>query len=128
MAQYLLDTHTLLWMQDDSSVLSDQSKTILSHASNELFVSIVSFWEVVIKVSLGKLTINYTIDELHAASGASGIEVLPIQLPQLATLSTLPFFHKGPFDRLIIAQSMTNNLQIITKDQYFSQYPVKVVW
>lgn len=128
MSKYLLDTHTLLWMQDDSAMLSDKSKKILSNSSNELSVSIASFWEIVIKISLGKLTIKYTIDELFDACATNSIIVLPIHLAQLTTLSTLPFLHRDPFDRMIIATGISHNLSIITKDQYINQYQVKVIW
>ncbi len=102
----MLDTHTLLWIQEDSPNLSTKAKETIRENSNDLYVSIASFWEIAIKISLGKLTLGYTLDELSNACTINNIIVLPIQLSNLNHLGKLPFRHKDPFDRIISATAI----------------------
>lgn len=128
MKDFLLDTHTLLWMQDNNPSLSTNSAKILTNPDNNLYVSIVSFWEISIKQSLGKLELSYSLDELNSACKASRVEILPISLDQLNILKALPFVHRDPFDRLIIATAISLNCNLISKDAYFEKYEIEVVW
>ena len=128
MKSYLLDTHTLLWMQDDNLNLSKKVKNILSNSEIILFVSIVSFWEITIKESLRKLELDYSLEELFEACIKSNIEILSLDVKSLKTLKTLPFFHKDPFDRMIIATAKSNNLDIISRDSNFKKYEVGLIW
>lgn len=128
MGQYLLDTHVLLWMQDDNSQLPDHIKGILSDQSNDLYISIVSIWEVVIKKSLGKLRLGYTIDELIQSCVFSNIMILPLQPAFLLILEKLPFHHRDPFDRIIAATAMELNYQLISKDANLKKYDLRVLW
>ncbi len=80
MGQYLLDTHTLLWLQDDNPKLSERAKSIILNRNNELHVSIVSFWEITIKRSLGKLVLGYSLTQLYHACIMSDIIIIPIEL------------------------------------------------
>jgi len=128
MGKYLLDTHTLLWVQEDSPHLSAKAKETIRKKTNEIYVSIASFWEIVIKISLGKLILNYTLNELHNACVFNNIIVLPIQLSNLNHLENLPFHHKDPFDRLISATAIDLQLQVITKDGNIGKYPLNILW
>ncbi len=128
MGHYLLDTHVLLWMQDDSDKLPNDIKTILSNAENELYVSIASIWEIVVKKSLGKLQLGYSIEELINSCILSNVIILPIQPSFLLLLETLPFYHRDPFDRLIIATAINSNYELISKDTNLRKYPLPIIW
>ncbi|MEO8028017.1 MAG: type II toxin-antitoxin system VapC family toxin [Bryobacteraceae bacterium] len=124
----LLDTHALIWAVRSPDRLSARVVKMLS-GDAELFVSAASLWEIVIKVGLKKLELGappetvfpLILDALHA-------RLLPIALDHLYELSRLPRLHGDPFDRLLIAQAMTEQLPIVTMDQEFARYPVPVVW
>ena len=124
----LLDTHTFLWFIDDSPQLSAHAKSILE-ADTELLLSTVSLWEIAIKISIGKLTLaqpyNVLIPEQLALNS---IKELPISLAHLDVVSALPFAHRDPFDRLIIAQAITESLPIVSADSAFDFYPIKRLW
>ena len=126
--QFVLDTHTLLWMQDDSELLSANAKDILCDSRNELYVSIASFWEITIKQSLGKLHLSYTIDELVQSCAINNIFILPIQISYLKVLSLLPLFHRDPFDRIIAATALEMNYALISKDSNLHKYDLMVIW
>lgn len=128
MKEFLLDTHTLLWMQDNNSSLSTNSVKVLTDPNNNLYVSIASFWEISIKQSLGKLELSYSLDELNLACIASRVEILPIALDELNILKALPFIHRDPFDRLIISTAIRYNYGVISKDEHFHKYDVAVIW
>ncbi len=128
MPQYLLDTHTLLWMQDDNKNLSPLAKRILSDEDSELYISVASFWEITIKLSLVKLELGYTINDLINACSISNISIIPIEIAFLNELLILPSFHKDPFDRIIASTAISMNLSIITLDEYLNQYDLNIVW
>jgi PIN domain nuclease of toxin-antitoxin system len=92
------------------------------------FVSIASLWEMAIKISLGKLELKMPFDHIEQQIAANGFEILPITLQDILTVSTLPFHHRDPFDRIIIAQSLNNDMIVISKDKFFDQYQAKVRW
>lgn len=124
MKGFLLDTHTLLWMQENHPSLSDNSIKVLTNLNNHLYVSIVSFWEITIKQSLGKLHLSYSLDQLNSAC----IKVLPIVTKDLNILKSLPFIHRDPFDRLIISTAISNDYRLISKDEHFQKYDIEVIW
>lgn len=128
MGQYLLDTHTLLWLHDDSPRLSERAKSIIIDNTNDIHVSIASFWEITIKKSLGKLILGYTIVELYHACITNNIIILPIQLSNLSRLENLEFIHRDPFDRLIAATAIDGEMDIISVDANMAKYPLKVIW
>jgi PIN domain nuclease of toxin-antitoxin system len=128
MGQFLLDTHVLLWMQDDNDNLSAEIKDILSDSANDLYISIVSIWEIVVKKSLGKLQLDYSIEELIKSCVLSNIIILPVQPSFLLTLEKLPFHHRDPFDRLIAATALDLSYNLISKDSNLNKYPVNVIW
>jgi PIN domain nuclease of toxin-antitoxin system len=125
---YLIDTHTLLWLLDDEQHIPDQTLSQLKSPDNQLFVSIASLWEIAIKRSLGKLTIDrptqVIIDELPRI----GIALLPILPTHILRVETLPFHHRDPFDRIIIAQALVEGCIIVSKDSNFPLYNVPLLW
>ena len=124
----LLDTHTFLWFIDDSSQLSQKGKTLLE-ADNELLLSIASLWEIAIKLRLGKLTVAVPIEVLMTQQlTQNDIEILPITVTPLIVVSTLPLHHRDPFDRLLIAQAMVEQMPIVSADPAFDAYPVQRLW
>ena len=125
---YLLDTHTLLWYLNDDPLLSAYSKTLIENPDHTITASIASFWEMTIKHALGKLRLETTIQEIYDATTAQEISILPIEIDHLTCLYSVPFHHRDPFDRLLIAQAMTEDLVMISKDQHLTQYDIQLVW
>jgi PIN domain nuclease of toxin-antitoxin system len=124
----LLDTHTFLWFIDDSPLLSTKGKALLE-ADNELLLSIGSLWEIAIKLCLGKLTVAMPLEMLMTQQLTSNdIDILAITVPHLVTVSALPLHHRDPFDRLIIAQAMVEQMPIVSADPAFDAYPVERLW
>jgi PIN domain nuclease of toxin-antitoxin system len=123
----LLDTHILLWFYSGSSQLSSVAKNLIKDTSNECYISIASLWEITIKYHLGKLELEDSLEELFAFIVRNKINVIPIEFSHLLTILSLPHIHKDPFDRIIIAQSISENLTIISKDGFFGQYEVNII-
>lgn len=128
MKKYLLDTHVLLWMQDDNIALSNRARNILEYPTLNLYLSIASLWEITIKQSIGKLQLEYSFDELIESCNETNITVLPIDIEILKTLKALPFLHRDPFDRIIIATSIKLGLDFISSDEIAKKYMPEVIW
>ncbi|UTC67659.1 MULTISPECIES: type II toxin-antitoxin system VapC family toxin [unclassified Treponema] len=124
---YLLDTHTLLWFLNDSPKLSKRALEIIT-TEGKIFFSIVSLWEIAIKKTIGKLDLDSSISEIEALCYEKDISLIQIKAKHLDKIIELPNIHSDPFDRLIIAQSIIENLILITKDINIPHYPVKTVW
>jgi PIN domain nuclease of toxin-antitoxin system len=125
----LLDAHALLWFLTGSSKLSTKALAFIQDPRNTLFVSPATLWEIGIKDALGKLTLPEPFDQLFPARlDASNILLLPILVPHLQAHRRLPFHHNDPFDRLIIAQALADDLTIISCDSAFAAYGVKLLW
>lgn len=129
MAAYLLDTHTILWYSENNENLSPKAAKIISNPDNELFVSIASFWEISLKINIGKLQSSINIDELYNYLVHNNINVLPIKLEHLNVVKSLPLFHRDPFDRLIISQASFENLIVLSRDNNFELYEdITIIW
>ena len=127
--KYLLDTHTLLWFLKGDKKLSDKARQLIDSPRNEKFISIVSLWEIAIKVSLGKLVLNKPFEKLFPEQlDFNRIEILDITVDCLIKLTTLPFHHRDPFDRLIIAQTLVEGFPIIGTDTIFDAYGINREW
>ena len=126
--RYLLDTHTVIWHFDDSAKLSQKAIEITDNPENLLYVCSISLWEIAIKMSLGKLNLNFTLDKFLAAVKESDINILKIEDEYLSKLSELPYIHKDPFDRLLISTALVENLTIITIDENMQKYEVPWIW
>ena len=127
--QFLLDTHTFLWFILDSPNLSTSAKTIIETASNNRLLSVASIWEMAIKSSIGKLTFNQPFERfIPYQLRINDIKLLEIQLAHTVAIVNLPFYHRDPFDRLIIGQSIVENIPVITADSAFEEYPIQILW
>jgi PIN domain nuclease of toxin-antitoxin system len=128
--RYLLDTHTLLWYLDDSPNLSEVEGDIIDSPKNEIFVSMASIWEVAIKISLKKPSFVFDggTKKLVELINQNHFILLNITPYHIAELEKLPFHHKDPFDRIIIATAIAQNWPLLSKDHRFASYPVKTLW
>jgi PIN domain nuclease of toxin-antitoxin system len=125
----LLDTHTFLWFINDDAALSVTAKAMIEDVSSTVYLSIASVWEMAIKVSLGKLTMPLPLDNFITEQLLeNNINLHPIHVRHTGLVATMPFHHRDPFDRMIIAQSLSDQLPIIGQDQIFDAYGVKRHW
>ncbi|MBL8295373.1 MAG: type II toxin-antitoxin system VapC family toxin [Bryobacterales bacterium] len=115
----LLDTHLILWWLLDSPSLSEQARTLISFPENTVFVSAVSFWEIWLKVSLGKLRLPA---DFEARFAAEYFENLPLTSAQTREVATLPWHHRDPFDRMLVAQAKTEEMTLLTADEVVTLY------
>ena len=123
----LIDTQSFIWFFEDNPRLP-ASVRLYMERSNGLVVSIASFWEITIKTSLGKLTVPEGITDLMDKALVKGFQILPIEREHLIVLSTLELIHRDPFDRIIIAQAISENISLVSSDNVFKQYPVNCIW
>jgi PIN domain nuclease of toxin-antitoxin system len=125
----LLDTHTFLWWVADDPQISVTAKNIIANPDNDIYLSVVSAWEIIIKVGTGKLSLSEPPEIYIPTRIASNqFEILPVQISHILEIHSLPNFHKDPFDRLLIAQSLVENFSLITVDSAIAQYPVQTIW
>ena len=124
----LLDTHTLIWFINGDEQLSHKARARIEQKQVSNFVSIASLWEIAIKISIGKLELHTPFIAIEKQLDLNKFSILPITFNDTLLLSNLPFHHKDPFDRLLIAQSITNNLTLISKDSHFEPYGLKLLW
>jgi PIN domain nuclease of toxin-antitoxin system len=125
----LIDTHVFLWMNDAPEQLSAKVRNLFVRGEDELFLSIASPWEIQIKQQIGKLVIEGTVDELLAPHlEDNSLRLLPIELRHILRLGSLAMHHRDPFDRMFIAQALTDGMGIVTADPLFHSYPVSVIW
>ena len=126
--RYLLDTSTFLWFLSDDRKLKSGVRDLLQDRSDAVALSYVSLWELAIKISVGKLDSEFTIaDYAHLAFELEGFSPLFIELPHLERYATLPLLRRDPFDRLLIAQSMVEDIPILSGDAAFDRYPIQRV-
>ena len=124
----LLDTHTFLWFFDDPDKLSKTVQHALADQANVCFLSVVSVWEIQIKIGLGKLSLTQTIGDAIGVTLNDGLQILPADLDHIYSLARLPGHHSDPFDRLLIAQALFEGLTIVTKDKKIERYAASVLW
>lgn len=124
----LLDTHTFLWFIEGDPNLSDTARSLIEDEGNQRFLSSASLWEMSIKVSISKLALQMSFTDLVTQQVyGNAIEVLEVRPEHLDVLAKMPFHHKDPFDRLIIAQSIVESIAVISKDSEFGKYPVTLL-
>jgi PIN domain nuclease of toxin-antitoxin system len=128
MQNNILDTHTLLWYINGDERISAASKTLIEEKGVVNFVSIVSLWEISIKISLGKLELLSSFSNLLQLLDENGFVILPISFEDILLLTNLPFHHRDPFDRMLVVQSINNNLKILSKDEILDSYQVTRNW
>ncbi len=125
----LLDTHVFLWLRNDPKQISEQVLTAYYDTNNEVFLSIASIWEMQIKSQLGKLELKLPLTELIEEQVLNNsLQILPIEIEHIFALAGLPFYHKDPFDRLILVQSKLEKLNLASADTVFSNYDVNLFW
>lgn len=125
---YLLDTHAFLWFLNGSDQLSKEAQKAIENTSDLKYISTVSFWEMAIKISLKKLELSTAYKELLVQTIKNGFEILPLTFDHSVKVMNLEFYHRDPFDRMLISQAITEKLTIISKDKHFENYPVKILW
>lgn len=125
----LLDTHAFLWFMEGSERISQRARAEIESAEGLRALSVASAWEMAIKSSLGKLDLAKPLGELlPPLLTDSGIELLPIEIADVARVATLPFHHRDPFDRLLAAQALERGLTIVSIDEAFDAYGVARLW
>jgi PIN domain nuclease of toxin-antitoxin system len=125
----LVDTHPFLWALLHDHRLTPKAKQILRSDEQELVFSLVSLWEIAIKIKTGKLnTIGSSVTYIRDEMDAYGMQLLPIRYEHILQLESLPHHHSDPFDRLLIAQALTESLPILSGDRAFANYGIKLVW
>ncbi len=127
----LLDTHAFLWFVADDSALSRTARSAIEDSANEIFVSVATAWEVAIKASLGKLAVDApsVAEFFRQQMEVNGFAYLPIEPLHVFRVGGLPFHHRDPFDRLLIAQSVEERMHLVTREvALFSMYGVSIVW
>jgi PIN domain nuclease of toxin-antitoxin system len=127
--KFLLDTHALLWILSEDKRLSEDAKNEYLNRENTIFLSMASIWEMSIKISLNKLKLRNSVEKIveeHVVG--NDIKLLRIESSHIYPLQKLPFYHRDPFDRLIICQAMYEKMPIISSDKNFDLYSVKRIW
>lgn len=126
--QLLLDTHTLIWHRGGSDRLSALASRTIANPTNRIYISIVTLWEMSIKRSTGKLeTSNSPIEYLETYQ-KQGAKLLPVAPEHVMAVELLPFHHRDPFDRMLIAQAKLEKLTLVTVDEKFAPYNVPTIW
>ncbi len=128
MGRFLLDTHTFLWLIQGDPQLSERARLVISDDVNQLYFSVASIWEIVIKLNIGKLKIGHTIEDIYTLLSQLKIEVLPIDRSDLTRYLTLPLHHRDPFDRILISQAIDRDLVLVSADLSFGAYSVQQLW
>ena len=127
--EYLLDTHSFLWFVKGDGQLSERAGRMIADPDTVKYVSIVSFLEIAIKISIGKLKPNLTFQDLGQQIAINGFCILPVTFEHSFELANLDFHHKDPLDRMIIAQTLTENLTLISKDRSIEKYKnLQLLW
>jgi PIN domain nuclease of toxin-antitoxin system len=125
----LLDTHSFIWFVEDSPSLSAQARALIEEPTNAVFLSMASVWEMAIKVSLGKLHLSQPFDLfIPNQLLLNDITILDITVNHTLLVATLPFHHRDPFDRLLIAQSLVERMPCVSIDSVFDGYSVDRLW
>ena len=126
--KYLLDTHVVLWVAENSPLLSEKAKTVILDENAEKFVSIASAWEIAIKLGTQKLHLDGGLSEFFRMIDSNGFITLSVEREYLKLIVQLPYFHKDPFDRLIAATAISENMTIVTVDENIQRYNVNWLW
>jgi PIN domain nuclease of toxin-antitoxin system len=125
----LLDTHAFLWSITGDDRLSKTAGKTFLNPENNLFLSAASFWEICLKMSLGKLSLKRGwFKTIQEEMKINAIQWLPVEMPHCVELTKLPFHHRDPFDRMLIAQAMVEDLQLLSRDGRLSTYEIKRIW
>ena len=125
----LLDTHTLIWLATEPERLPSSVFNFLTEPTNELFLSVASIWEMQIKCQSGKLNFGRPLSQLIGNQLVqNGLNVLLVEPSHIFALQNLPDLHRDPFDRIMIAQAIVEDLSFVSADSVCTQYPVSILW
>ena len=126
---FLLDTHSFLWFIGGQEKLSRKARELIEDPGNQPFLSMASLWEMAIKISLGKLSLDHPLEVLVPEQmNANGIAYLGISFTHIVQVAKLPFHHGDPFDRMLIAQAMIEQMPVVTVDGVFDEYRIQRLW
>ena len=125
----ILDTHTFLWFVTNDRLLSSTARALIADSMNEIVISPASYWEVAIKVSLGKYPLTVPFEQFFA-EGIEGnaFSILPVEIRHAAVLASLPMHHKDPFDRMIVSQAIAEQIPVVSVDEAFDAYGITRLW
>lgn len=125
----LLDTHAFLWYITNDPLLSQNASSMISDPNNEILVSPASYWETAIKVSVGKYPLHAPFETfITQGIEGNGFKILPIEPRHAAALTSLPFHHRDPFDRMLIAQAKVESIDLVSNDSALDAYGIKRFW
>jgi len=125
----LLDTHAFIWWDREPERLPSRVYSACEDPENKLYLSIASVWEMQIKVAAGKLSFQQPLAEIvEQQKNENGISILPVSLPHIWQLATLPAHHNDPFDRMLVAQATADKLALVTADRHIARYAVELFW
>ncbi len=125
----LLDSHSFVWWRDEPRRLSTTAFNEISNPSNDVFLSVITVWELQIKISLGKFKVKGNLkNAVKDERQNNGFQILPVELAHALQLKNLPPHHKDPFDRLLISQAVVEGMTLITSEAEFSKYQVNLLW
>ncbi len=125
----LLDSHTFIWWRDETHKLSSTALTEILNSKNDVFLSVVTAWELQIKISLNRFSIRGGLENaIKDEQRNNNFHILPVKLSHALYLENLPPHHKDPFDRLLISQAIVENMTLISADNNFGKYKVNLLW
>ena len=125
----LLDTHAFLWLIAGDDRLSENARQTFLNTENSLFFSAASLWEICIKKSLGKISLkDGWFQTIQEEMEINTIQWLPIEMTHCAEVTKLPFHHRDPFDRMLIAQAIVEEMKLISRDSPLSNYAIELIW
>jgi PIN domain nuclease of toxin-antitoxin system len=125
----LLDTHAMLWCFSDPDSLSQKATEAFLDSGNNLFLSAASYWEICLKISTGKLSLDRHWEKtIDRELSRNGIQWLNLEKPHFIGVINLPRVHRDPFDRILVAQAVCEHMTIMTSDENIRQYKVKTIW
>jgi len=124
----LLDTHAIIWFLEGNALMPQTTGDIIRNAANTKYVSVASLWEIAIKTSSGKLTLDDGIMGFMKAIEANGFSLLDIAPEHINAIMDLPFIHRDPFDRMLVAQAMAEDMTIMTIDENIHKYNINTIW
>lgn len=129
MMQLLIDTHAFLWFISGDPRCSTVARDSIASPQNQIYLSVASLWEISIKLSLRKLTLSMPFDQLIKNQLLlNSIDILQIDIPDLEILTNLPFHHRDPFERMLIAQAQSRSMPLVSADQAFDKYEIQRLW
>ena len=125
----LLDSHSFIWWRDEPVKLSSTAYDEILNPSNDIFLSVVTVWELQIKIALNKFTFKGGLENaVEDERQKNGFQILPVKLSHALYLENLLLHHKDPFDRLLISQAIVESMTLVSADTNFDKYPVKLLW